>query len=466
MMKQIHEMDATELAAAIATKQIRSTEALRAFIEQIEKFNPTVNALVDERYEKAFCEAVKADEMIEEGVELGLLHGVPMSMKESFHVEGMQTTGGLLRRKGMIQHKDAEVVRRLKNEGAIILGKTNTPELCFCQETDNKLYGRTNNPHDLTKTAGGSSGGEAALIASNGAAVGIGSDIGGSIRFPSHFNGVTGFKSGNGQVSSDGSYPNESHPLQDRMLGIGPIAKSVRDVRFLYQIIAKNTVKQRDLKTCTVNVLPDTRYPLSLETGHFLQSLSVQSEKAFQVEREIPPHFDESARLWQEIMSINGAEGPQKEVFGEHGGNPYKEYAKEWLTGRSELHRYLSWAFIGAGLFKPSPKRIREIEELIRSGDALLVEYLEDRLLVFPVYHTSAPAHGQVYSEIFSIKKTYEIFMPYTAYANVWGLPSLTVPIDTGEDGMPIAVQVMSKNGNEEALFQYGEWLEKNFRKQ
>ena len=127
-------------------------------------------------------------------------------MKESFHVEGMRTTGGLLNRKESIQDADAEVVRKLRNEGAIILGKTNTPALCFCQETDNKLYGRTNNPWDLTRTAGGSSGGEGVLIAIGGAAVGLGSDIGGSIRLPSHFNGVVGFKSGNSQVSSVGVF--------------------------------------------------------------------------------------------------------------------------------------------------------------------------------------------------------------------------------------------------------------------
>ncbi|MBO1914857.1 amidase, partial [Microvirga sp. 3-52] len=99
---------------------------------------------------------------------------------------------------------DAELVKKLKSEGAIILGKTNTPELCFCQETDNKLYGRTNNARDTSRTAGGSSGGEAVMISVGGAAAGLGSDIGGSIRFPCHFNGVIGFKSGNSQVSSVG----------------------------------------------------------------------------------------------------------------------------------------------------------------------------------------------------------------------------------------------------------------------
>src|SRR5699024_11086350 len=125
----------------------------------------------------------------------------PISIKESFNVSGMKTTGGIIHRQDIIKSRDAITVQKLKDAGAIVLCKTNTPALCFCQETDNKLYGRTNNPWNIKHTAGGSSGGEAALLSVGGAAVGLGSDIGGSIRFPSHFNGVVGFKSGKNEVS-------------------------------------------------------------------------------------------------------------------------------------------------------------------------------------------------------------------------------------------------------------------------
>ncbi|MFK4997846.1 amidase family protein [Bacillus sp. N9] len=151
-------------------------------------------------------EAEAADLQVNAGNAKGKLFGVPISVKESFHVREMKTTSGLLHRKDMVMTEDAAIVQKLKDEGAIILAKTNTPSLCFCQESDNKLYGRTNNPWDVRKTAGGSSGGEAALIAVGGAAAGIGSDIGGSIRFPSHFNGVIGFKSGRNQVDVGGSF--------------------------------------------------------------------------------------------------------------------------------------------------------------------------------------------------------------------------------------------------------------------
>src|SRR5699024_1719466 len=156
------------------------------------------------------------------------LYGVPISIKESFDVIGMKTTGGIVHRKDIIMSKDADVVRQLKDAGAIILCKTNTPALCFCHETDNKLYGRTNNAWNEKKTAGGSSGGEGALIGVGGTPVGMSSDIGGSIRFPSHFNGVVGFKPGMYQVSADGHFPPDKIPIKARMSGIGPIGKSVR----------------------------------------------------------------------------------------------------------------------------------------------------------------------------------------------------------------------------------------------
>lgn len=183
-------IDATTLAEKIKNQEITSTEAVRLYIEHIQKINPALNCFVQDRFEEALKEAKLADEKIRNGESVGKLHGVPITIKDAFDIKGLSTTGGLIHRRDLISDRDAEVVTRLKAEGAIFLGKTNTPVLCFCQETDNKLYGRTNNPWDVARTAGGSSGGEGSLIAAGGAAVGIGSDIGGSIRFPSHFNGV------------------------------------------------------------------------------------------------------------------------------------------------------------------------------------------------------------------------------------------------------------------------------------
>lgn len=454
------DLDAGEMAQLIKEKKITSRQAVEIYIDHLNKVNPSVNCLVEDRFEAALSEADEADRKLAMGEASGALFGVPISMKEAFDVKGMKTTGGLLRRKDMVMDKDAEVVHKLRAEGAIIIGKSNTPELCFCQETDNKLYGRTNNPWDLSRTAGGSSGGEGALIAAGGAAAGLGSDIGGSIRFPGHFNGVVGFKSGKDQVSQAGSYPEVEQDLQYRMLGIGPISKSVKDARLIYNIIARHPATEKNVEKFTLNVIPETGYPLGEHTVKLLDAVFKECEKQFETEREAPPYFEDSAEVWQEVMSIDGAAGTKSEAFGGNRTNLYSSYVKERLGGRSEVHRYLSWALIGSSLFKPTPKRIEKIRQFLEHGDHILENYLKDRIIIMPVYHKTAPEHGVVYSEIFSIRKTFRKYLPFVAYANTWGLPSLTLPLGVDDKGLPIGIQLISKNGNEEALFQLGELLE------
>ncbi|MFD1032305.1 amidase [Metaplanococcus flavidus] len=457
------DLDAMGVAQLIMEKKITSRQAVEIYIEHLNNINHSVNCLVEDRFEQALLEADLADKRLAEGDASGALFGVPISIKEAFHVRGMKTTGGLIRRKEYVMDQDAEVVNKLRAEGAIILGKSNTPELCFCQETVNKLYGRTNNPRDFRRTAGGSSGGEGALIAAGGAAAGLGSDIGGSIRFPSHFNGVVGFKSGRDQVSQTGSYPEVKEGLQYRMLGIGPITKSVKDARMIYNIVAKVPAPARTLKSFMLNILPDTGYPLADHTAKLIDSISQKCAIDFETEREAPPYFDDSAGVWQEIMSIDGAANTRNEAFGGKSMNLYSSYMKERFRGTSEVHRYLSWALIGGALFKPSEKRLEKIREFLQHGDHILENYLKERILIMPVYHKTAPRHGVVYREIFSIRKTFRQYLPFVAYANTWGLPALTVPLGFDEKGLPIGVQLISSNGNEEALFQMGEWLEQHF---
>ncbi|MFS0643368.1 amidase [Siminovitchia sp. 179-K 8D1 HS] len=460
----ILDMDVTALIDQLQSRSLTSVEAVKTCIKHLEHANPKVNCLVENRFGEALEEAKEADRLLESGKASGALTGVPISMKESFDVSGMKTTGGLKHRAGAVAQNDAEVVAALKKEGAIILGKTNTPALCFCQETDNKLFGKTNNPWDLNKTAGGSSGGEGALIAVGGAAAGIGSDIGGSIRFPSHFNGVVGFKSGNGQVSDTGSFPDIVHPIQKRMLGIGPMAKSVRDVRLIYSLIStQQKSPSAKLSDITIHKLPANTYPLGESSGRMIQKIADYLNQTFWVGIEIPPYFQESAIIWQEIMSVDGGRSVADTAGFRGHGEVVKEYVKETLLKRSDYHYYLTWALIGAKMFKPSQKRILEIEKVIEKGDEIISDYFENKILLLPVYHRTAPPHGKLYSELFSVKKTFKKFMPYVAYANVWGLPSLTVPAGKDENGMPIGVQLVSKSGNEERLFALGELIEAEF---
>lgn len=462
-LELILDADAIQIREMIMSREVSVTAITSKFIERIKEKNPSVNFLTENWFAEAMELAAQADATLSTGQVKGKLFGVPISMKESFDIAGMRTTGGLLGRKDHIQDKDADVVKRLKAEGAIIIGKTNTPELCFCQETDNKLYGRTNNPWNLERTAGGSSGGEGAAIAIGAAAVGLGSDIGGSIRFPSHFNGVIGFKSGKGQVSQVGSFPFVENQSQQRMLGIGPIAKTVRDAKLIYSLIANHRIMEQDLSTFSINVFRTTELPISNESVKLLNNVYLYLKNAYTTERDSIPLLKESALLWQEIMSIDGGESTRKIAFGDGDGNPFFTYLKEKVSGNSDIHQYLSWALIGTSLFKPSPKRIDEISLQLDVGDNLLDGYLENRLIIMPVYHTAAPAHGIVYKEIFSIRKTFMKYMPFTAFANTWGLPSLTVPIGRDCDGMPIGLQIISKNGNEDAIFSLGSILEKEF---
>ncbi|WP_040979017.1 amidase [Oceanobacillus jeddahense] len=463
--RHILKMDATNIASAIKRKQLTSVEAVTAFIEQIKVVNSSINAVVEDRFSEALQEAKEADALLQKNVSLGKLHGVPISIKECLHVKGMKTTGGLEHRQDLIYKEDAEVVHQLKQEGAIILGKTNTPALCFCQETDNKLYGRTNNPWDVTKTAGGSSGGEGALLAAGGAAVGIGSDIGGSIRFPSHFNGIIGFKPGKDTVSTKGHFPSVQHELQQRMLSIGPMGKSIEDMQLVYEILSKPAFSSQLLHEFKIEILPmNLGYPLSTKTKQLLGQLENFLERIYGVQQIMPPYFRESALIWQEIMSINGSKLVEDEAFNNDRSGLIRSFLKEKLRQRTNVHPYLSWAIIGAKMFKPSQKRVQEIVDILQQGDELLKTYLDKRLLILPVYYQSALDHGQVFKEIFSIRKTYLQYMPYAAYANAWGLPALTVPVGEDDKNMPIGVQIISGVGNEDAIFRLGKLLTKRFR--
>lgn len=463
--QSILDMNASTLASQIREGHLTSSNIVQVFITHIKKTHPIINAVVENRFTQAIEQAKEYDKRAKAGKFMGPLHGVPISIKESFDVKDMKTTGGLIHRQDFIAKTDAVCIDKLKKAGAIILVKTNTPTLCFCQETDNKLYGRTNNPWNITKTAGGSSGGEGALVAVGGTALGLGSDIGGSIRFPSHFNGVIGFKSGKHQVSQMGHYPFTAHPLQERMHSIGPMGKSVRDIKLINKIIQDNPGQEKEtLKYPEVIFLPAlNNYPLSKSTQNMYNIVKNDLSRSFSILEDIPPYFQDSALLWQEIMSIDGGKSIQREGFTSDRSPYLKEYLREKTTHTSQYHQYFTWALIGAALFKPYKQRRQEIEKIIGEGDQIIATYLKERLLIFPVYHQGARPHGTVYNEIFSIRKTYQKYLPFVAYANVWGLPSITVPIAKDENNMPIGLQVISSSENESTLFNLAEWLEMKY---
>src|SRR5438105_5672055 len=206
MSEELTTKSATELASLIRSREVSPVEVIDAHLRRIEQINPSLNAIVT-LAEDAIDRARAADIALSKGETPGPLHGVPLTVKDTIDSRGLRTTSGSRIHAHRIPERDASVVARLKAAGAIILGKTNTPEMAIPYETDNPVFGRTNNPHDLGRTSGGSSGGEAAAIAANLSIAGIGSDLAGSIRVPAHFCGIAGLKPTTGSVPMEGHVP-------------------------------------------------------------------------------------------------------------------------------------------------------------------------------------------------------------------------------------------------------------------
>src|ERR1700723_82205 len=229
----IHYRDATALAALIRTKQFSSREVVQAHLDRIEAVNPKINAVVTLMAEQALPSADAADKAVATGAPLGPLHGVPFSIKDSLDTAGVLTQRGSKLFAGNIPDRDATSVARFKAAGGIALMKTNLPEFSAWTETDNRVTGRTNNPWNLGRTPGGSSGGESAAIAAGMSPIGIGSNVAISVRGPAAFTGIAALKATHGRSPYTGHYPT----VISRWWHVGPMARTVRDVALGYSIL-------------------------------------------------------------------------------------------------------------------------------------------------------------------------------------------------------------------------------------
>lgn len=227
---------AAELAGMIARGEVSAVEAVEAHIQQIERVNPKLNAVVVKRYDAARSEAQQADARRAKGEPLGPLHGVPITIKECLDLEDTPSTFGLPSRANLLARQDDTYVARIRQAGAIILGKTNVSQLLLYYESDNPLYGRANNPWNLERAPGGSSGGQAAIIAAGGSPLGLGTDIGGSLRIPATFCGIASLKPTAGRLPDPGRY---SVPIGQRAIvsQVGAMARRVADVALGLEII-------------------------------------------------------------------------------------------------------------------------------------------------------------------------------------------------------------------------------------
>ncbi|MGH2659165.1 MAG: amidase [Actinomycetota bacterium] len=231
-------LSAREMAHLVATAEVSALELVDWHVERIEGVNPVLNAVVVPLFEEARRQAAAADGARAHGDPLGPLHGVPITVKESFDVAGTPTTAGVSGHAEQLASEDCPLVRRLRHAGAIVLGKTNVAQLLLYQETDNPLYGRTNNPWDPDRSPGGSSGGEAAIIAAGGSPLGLGSDIGGSVRVPAHFCGIHALKPTSNRLTRRGSFDGRMFPGETAIVGqAGPLARSVEDLALVMRVL-------------------------------------------------------------------------------------------------------------------------------------------------------------------------------------------------------------------------------------
>ncbi len=460
-MKNVLEMDATTLVHKFKQGNLNIDKVLSIYQKQIEKVNPHLNTVTETRFQEARREVKRIKY---QGFH-GRLAGVMFSIKESFHAAGTITSGGLTHLGSNRVSKDCEVVHRLKKEGAILLAKTNTPALCFCQETDNSLYGRTNNPWDLLRTPGGSSGGEGALIAAGGAAVGIGADIGGSIRFPAHFNGVIGFKSASCQIPATGLFPELAHPMQQSMLGIGTLSKSIADAKLIHEILADSYSGIHNIDNFKLSIPDSSLLPqLDLPTLRLYEEIHSHLESDFLIEQSIPPLFPEAAQMWLWIMIYDGARSIMNQTETSHIGGILWDYLKAKAGFKSNYHPFLTWSLLGARLYKPSRRQWEHLLLHWKKAKMKVHDFLYQCILILPVYHTCALPHGQLYRQLSSGKRNLCRYLPFITYANTFGLPALTIPIGDSPDRLPIAFQLITAPGQEDALFQLGSDLETHFR--
>ncbi|MGE3675442.1 MAG: amidase [Polyangiaceae bacterium] len=445
---------ATELAARIRNRTLTSREAVELHIEQIERTNPQTNAVVKKRYEAARQEADAADLKVQSGGELPAFHGVPCTIKECFAFTGMPQSSGLVARRDVIAEADATAVARIRAAGAIPLGVTNTSELCMWMESVNNVYGRTNNPYDVGRIVGGSSGGEGAVIASGASPFGLGSDVGGSIRGPAFFNGIFGHKPTGGLVPNTGQYPN-AHGAMRRYLCTGPMCRRAEDLMPLLRLMAGPDDEHPEWALSESLGDPATvefsgRALFSIEdSGNLPVSDELRRAQARTAEhfkslgmqlREIKlPALRKQFDIWSAMIGV-ATEVPFGTLLGDGQPiNPLLEMLK-WTVGRSKH----TWMASALALTDPLPRKLPGLaQRMLELGLQLRqeVESLlgEDGLLLYPSYSVTAPPHK------LPARWATRLHMPwsYMAIVNVLELPATQVPLGLDSQGLPLGVQVI-----------------------
>ena len=446
----------TSLVELIRSHKVSPVEVLQRHLDRIDLLNPQLNAIVTVAAD-AMAKAQQAEAAVMRGDALGPLHGVPITVKDTIETAGLRTTSGSVIRAEFVPKRDASAVARLKGAGAIVLGKTNTAEMAMDYTADNPVFGQTNNPYDLSLTPGGSSGGEAAAIASCLSPGGIGSDLAGSIRIPSHFCGIAGLKPTVGRVPVDGQVPPNTGPYS---LGasIGPMARCVSDLRLLFDVLAgTRTVadSQDGVRHQRVSMrgwrcacyLDDGVAAISEETRQALESAAAAlTEAGLVIEKVRPPGVERGHELWLKLFSRASVVQLRNVYAGheEQGG----EFVRWRLATADDSALPSLDDYISAWLERD---RLR----------GQLIDWMSDTpLILAPVGATPAYKHG-THKVSFGgqVLGTFRAFS-YSQTFNVFDLPAVVVPVCQSAAGLPIGVQIIGRPFAEETVLAAAQIIE------
>ena len=448
-----------EAARDIRAKRLSPVEVVESHLRAIASLEPKLNAFVHLDADGARRQARAAQTALSRGERLGLLHGVPLTVKSSIDVAGWPCPAGSLLRKDYVPRADAPVVARLKSAGAILLGNTNTPEFLMAYETNNLLSGKTSNPWNLAHSAGGSSGGEAAAIAAGCSMGGVGSDGGGSIRVPAHFCGICGLKPTPGRIAATGHFPSGAGAFG--WIGVvGPMARTITDVRALFEVLAGpdagdahsapvplRSYPERDLRTTRIGILesaalgkatPETRAAVD----HAAKTLS---DNGLAVEPFELAGLDRALELWWFFF-----------------GAVIAHLLNASLSGHESQLSPLMREYL-AHATSPNPLSIDQFLQACAERDFLrerILRQMDDvPVLLSPVSSTPAFRHGE---GNYNPGTGYLDTMCFSQWLNLTGFPGASVPFGFSDEGLPIGVQIIGRPFEEELLLAVAEVLEQS----
>ena len=447
-MTDLAERSASWMARAVREGVVSAVELVDAHAARIAERDPAINALVLPRLEEAREEAVAADASLARGDEVGALHGVPFTAKDPLAVAGMRAPNGSKLLADHVSDADCVPVARMRAAGAILLGKTNVSEFAMWWDSVNLLFGATANPHDVTRTAGGSSGGEAAAIASGMSPLGLGSDLGGSIRNPCHFVGLFGLKPGRDTVPFAEHAPLPAGP-GIRMMGVvGPMARTAQDLELALGVLATPRLAPAQRPARIAVFEEDGLQPISRDCRAAVWRVASALEDAgYATVGAAPPNPGEVRGAFDLILGTEAAT-TLPAVVGERLG---------------ELSPYLQQMFTAAGAFEPSwPAYFAASARLARCEQAADAWFAEHPVAVCPAAPEVAPPLGGAWSaEIDGVPMKPGGKLTLATYASALGLPAVCVPVLRAEaSGLPVGVQLIGARGSERTLLALASELE------